>query len=119
MPAAAQIKDLVIAVLNAEYVLFAKTYQPVILAAAEARGMSVASLGIDLSTIDGKKDSVAATAAAPAKSSSKKSILGLCSIGSESGSTVSSLWIAMGLLLPVIVQILRRPRPVLVKARKR
>lgn len=119
LPAAAQIKDLVIAVLDADYVLFAKAYQPVILAAAEARGMSIASLGIDLSTIDGKKDSVAATAPAAAKSSSKKSILGLCSIGSGSGSTVSSLWIAIGLLLPVIVQILRRPRPVLVKVRKR
>lgn len=120
LPASAGIKDLIVAVLDADFVLYTKAYQAVILAAAEARGMSVTALGIDVASIDGQKTTeTGAVPAASTSTSKKKSFLGMCSIGFQPGSTASSVWIVIGLLLPVAVQIIRGWHPVAVTVRKK
>jgi Thermolysin metallopeptidase, catalytic domain len=117
LPKDADIKALIIAVLDADFSLFTSKYQSIILAAASARGMGIDTLGISLSGIDGKSDT--STAAAASSSTKSKSFLGLCSIGSVETTTASSLWIAMGLLLPVAVQLIRRPKVAHAKIPKR
>ena len=120
LPSTAGIKDLIVGVLDADFALYAKAYQPVILAAADARGMSLTTLGIDVASINGIKSTETSAPSAPATSSTKKkSFLGMCSIGSQSSSIASSVWIVIALLLPVAVQILRSRRLVVVKVPKK
>ena len=121
LPSAADFKAFITAVLDADYSLYSAKYQSAILTAASGRGLGIDTLAISLSSIDGKQPPVATSAGSTSSSSGKKGFLGLCSIGatSASASAGSAIWILVGLLLPILAQIVRGARPVPVKVRKK
>lgn len=117
LPKQADMQSLVTGLLDADYALFNKQYQSVIVNAASARGLGLDTLNIDLSSIDG----VAPSSGSSAKSDSGgKGFLGLCSIGAGITSGSSAAWIAVILMLPILLQALSsRPRPHPIKEKKK
>jgi hypothetical protein len=116
LPSNADVKSLIIAILDADYATFGKKYQSVITAAAAARGMGVDTLGIDLASIDGVFGTSSGTKSA---SSSKKGFLGLCSIGADQGAGGSFGIVLAVLSLPLLVSLARRHKTVFVRIRKK
>lgn len=117
LPARADMAALVVAILDADFALFNRQYQSVIIEAAETRGLGVQNLGINLASIDG--------IAPPPEDQGSRSksggdgFLGLCSIGTVSRSSESSVLVALVLILPILAQIAAaRRRPVLVRVPK-
>jgi len=115
LPKRADFKAFLTAVLDADFAVFNKAYQSAILDAANAKGMSLDTLQVSLAAIDGLPDGDEES------SSSRKSngFLGLCSIGSEAASSGSATILVLILLFPLAIQLVRRPKPVVVKITKK
>jgi hypothetical protein len=118
LPSNADVKALIVAILDADYANFSKQYQSAITAAAAGRGMSIETLGIDLNSIDGASTTESSSTSSSA-TSSKKGFLGLCTIGAEYTSVSSGGLVLLVLILPVLVSLVRRPKPAFVKVRKK
>lgn len=118
LPSEANMKSLVVGLLDADYALFGgkdSPYATILKNAAAARGLGVENLGIDLAQVDGQRP--------PDPESDKKSkdrgIFGVCSIGGEQQNLLSGVSVLILLLLPVFLSVLRRPRPKVVRIRNK
>lgn len=120
LPSDASISNLVAAVLYADSVNGA-TYQSAIIAAANARGLDVATLKIDLANLQSSLKSQAPPAKEP---ESKKNFLGCAAIAGQHGqedsrsSNSGMLWLMVA-LLPILVVQVRAPLLARVRSRRR